>query len=257
MCLVTFAWETHPRYRLILAANRDELHARPSQQAHWWPDRPDLLAGRDLQAGGTWLAVSRSGRFATVTNYREHQRVPAGQRSRGEIVTDFIGGDRDPLTFVGAIEDADYAGVSVLATDGDDMGYASNRGDAARCLEPGIYGLGNASLDTPWSKIRRTKQTLRSLVDADKANPTELLRMLADRTPAPSNEIEDSEYPFSLEQAISAPFICSDTYGTRCSTILTIGNDGSVEFFERRFGADGSASGDTRFRFITGAGVST
>ena len=248
MCLISFAWRAHPDYRLILAANRDELHARPSSEAHWWPES-DMLAGRDLQAGGTWLAVTRSGRFATVTNYREHQRVSPGQSSRGEIVTNFAGGAAAPLQFVASVAKADYAGVSVLAADHENMCYASNRGDDPRSLEPGIYGLGNASLDTPWSKIRRTKATLKSLIEADKANPTELLRMLADRTPAPRDEIEDTDLPFTLEQALSAPFILSDTYGTRCSTTVLIGNDGRVEFFERRFAPDGSVAGESAFRF--------
>jgi uncharacterized protein with NRDE domain len=117
MCLIVFAWKCHPDYRLILAANRDEFHARPSREADWWADQPDILAGRDLQAGGTWLATNRSGRFATVTNYREQQRVKPGNRSRGEIATNFVSADVDPLSFVSSITDAPYAGVSVLAAD--------------------------------------------------------------------------------------------------------------------------------------------
>lgn len=249
MCLVAFAWKSHPDYRLILAANRDELHTRPSQEAQWWPDRPDILAGRDLQAGGTWLAVSRSGRFATVTNYREHQRVRAGQRSRGEIVTNFVADDVEPQPFVASIGDADYAGVSVLVANHEHICYVSNRGDEAQALPAGIYGLGNASLDTPWSKLRRAKKTLRALIDSDNVNSTELLRMLADREPAPTDEIRSSDLPFDLERAISAPFIVSDTYGTRCSTILTIRNDGLVDFVERRFDPDGESTGDSHFRF--------
>lgn len=249
MCLVVFAWKSHPDYRLVLAANRDELHARPSQDAGWWPDQPDILAGRDLQAGGTWLAIHRSGRFATVTNYRENQRARAGQRSRGDIVTNFVSNRVDPLSFVASIADGPYAGVSVLAADRENVCYASNRGDDAVSLASGVYGLSNASLDAPWSKLLRSKEALNELIDADQVNPTELLRILADREPAASAEVISNDLPFELARALTAPFIVADEYGTRCSTILLISNDDRIDFFERRFDADGNAIGDSSFRF--------
>ena len=249
MCLIVFAWKAHPDYKLILAANRDELHARPSQDAHWWPDQPHILAGRDLQAGGTWLAIARSGRFATVTNYREQQQARAGLRSRGEIVTNFVSSDADALTFAASITGEDYAGVSVLAADHEDISYVSNRSDAAVSLAAGVYGLSNASLDTPWSKLVRTKEALTGLIDADKVNSTELLRLLADKTPAASSEVHTNDLPFKLARALTAPFIVADTYGTRCSTTVLIANDGQVDFSERRFDPDGAASGDSNFSF--------
>ena len=249
MCLIVFAWKAHPEYKLILAANRDEFHARPSQDAHWWPDQPHILAGRDLQAGGTWLAIARSGRFATVTNYREQQQARAGLRSRGEIVTKFVSSDADALTFVSSIAGEDYAGVSVLAADREDICYVSNRGDELVALTPAVYGLSNASLDTPWSKLVRTKEALTALIDSDKVNSTELLRLLGDKTPAASSEVHTNDFPFKLARALTAPFIVSDTYGTRCSTIVLIANDGRVELSERRFDPDGAASGDSNFSF--------
>ena len=114
MCLIVFAWNEHPEYRLILAANRDEFHRRPAQDAHWWPDQPDILAGRDLQAGGTWLALGRTGRFATVTNYRELSNTKGSYRSRGELVTGFVNSEKDPALFSTSIAGADYAGFSLL-----------------------------------------------------------------------------------------------------------------------------------------------
>jgi len=249
MCLIVFAWKSHPDYKLILAANRDEFHARPSQEAHWWPDLPDVLAGRDLQAGGTWLAMARSGRFATVTNYREEQRAKGGLRSRGEIVTTFVSTDVDALTFVASIAGESYAGVSVLAADLENICYASNRGDKPVTLAPGVYGLGNASLDTPWTKITRTKAALTALINADKLNTTELLRLLGDQTPAANADVPSSELPFRLARALTAPFIVADTYGTRCSTILLFANDGRIDFCERRFDPHGNASGDSSFSF--------
>lgn len=249
MCLVVFAWESHPDYQLILAANRDEFHGRPSQEAHWWPDRPNILAGRDLQAGGTWLAAARSGRFATVTNYREQERPRAGLRSRGEIVTNFVSTDVDAMTFVSSLAGDQYAGVSVLAADRAHICYTSNRGDAATSLPPGVYGLSNASLDTPWSKLTRTKEALTALIESDNVNTTRLLRLLGDKTPAASGEVDDSELPFKLARALSAPFIVSDTYGTRCSTILLITNKGRIDFCERRFDPGGARSGESNFSF--------
>lgn len=252
MCLVVFAWMSHPDYRLILAANRDEFHARPAQDANWWPDRPDLLAGRDLQAGGTWLATHRSGRFATVTNYRENQRVRPGLRSRGEIVTNFVTGTAEPINFLASITDASYAGVSVLAGNRENLCYASNRGDDPVSLAPGVYGLSNASLDAPWSKLLRSKKALLKLIDDDRVNQTELLRILADRTPADTSEVVSDDLPFKLARALTAPFIVAESYGTRCSTTVLVSNDGRIEFFERRFDAEGNASGESSFRFDSG-----
>lgn len=249
MCLIVFAWKSHPDYKLILAANRDEFHGRPAQEAHWWPDLPDVLAGRDLQAGGTWLATARSGRFATVTNYREQQRARAGLRSRGEIATSFVSTDIDALTFVSSIAGKSYAGVSVLAADRDNLCYMSNRGDEPISLAPGVYGLSNASLDTPWSKLTRSKEALTALIDSDNVNTTDLLRLLADKTPAASAEVESSDLPFKLARALTAPFIVADTYGTRCSTILLLANDGRVDFCERRFDPRGARCGDSNFSF--------
>ena len=153
MCLVVFGWQAHPDYRLILAGNRDESHRRPTQDAHWWPDDQSILAGRDLQAGGTWLGVNKSGRFATVTNFRE------GPRSHGQ-----------------------YAGFSLLVSDGNTMSYLSNRDDLESDLIPGVYGLSNASLDTPWPKVLRARSGLESLLNSNTANETELMRLLSDRT---------------------------------------------------------------------------
>ena len=250
MCLVVLAWKSHPDYRLILAANRDEAHARPSREAQWWPEEPDILAGRDLEAGGTWLGVHRSGRLATVTNYREQQVRLPGARSRGEIVTNFLGSDAKPRDFVAAIGNADYAGVSVLAADRDTLCYASNRGDPAVSLAPGLYGLANASLDAPWSKLVRSKNALQAMIAAGDVGRDSLLALLADRQPAPSPEVVDDELPVELARALTAPFIVAEDYGTRCSTVVLISNDGEVDFVERRFNPQGKATGESAYRFV-------
>lgn len=252
MCLVVFAWKTHPDYRLVLAANRDEFHDRPSQELHWWPDQPELLAGRDLQAGGTWLGVSRGGRFATVTNYREHQQKKAGLSSRGQLVTDFVAGVDNAGRFTNAIRGERYAGFSLLAADGNELWYVSNRGDGPDSLAPGVYGLSNASLDTPWSKLVRSRSALGELIDAGNVNESSLQRILADRTAAAVRDVEAGDLPFELARALTAPFIVSADYGTRCTTVMTWSYAGEIMLSEHRFDASGAKSGDSRFRFGTG-----
>jgi uncharacterized protein with NRDE domain len=249
MCLVLFAWKVHPEHRLVLAANRDEFHQRPSRELHWWPDQPNLLAGRDLQAGGTWLAVGRTGRFATVTNYREHQRKKPGLRSRGAIVTDFVGGKDRPATFAESIEGERYAGFSLLAADDADLCYVSNRGDDPVTLAPGVYGLSNASLGAPWAKVVRGRDALHSLIDSGNANLTSLVRLMGDRTAAPVHEIETGELPFELARALTATFIVSPDYGTRCTTVMTWSYSGDVSLGEYRFDPAGEKAGESQFRF--------
>ena len=249
MCLIVFAWRADPAHRLLLAANRDELHARPTQDARWWPDKPDVLAGRDLQAGGTWLAIGRHGRFATVTNYREQQPPGNFPDSRGALVTDFMNSDETPIEFARRVSGDRFAGFNLLISDGDTMVYFSNRGDAPVSIEPGVYGLANASLDTPWPKLLRSRERLSRLVDAGDANETALMRILADREPADVKDIESGDVPFALARAISAPFIVSETYGTRCSTVITWQESGKVRFTERRFDATATQTGESVFRF--------
>lgn len=250
MCLVVFAYKTHPQYRLVLAANRDELHQRPSREMGWWPDQPEILAGRDLQAGGTWLAAHRSGRFATVTNYRDHQEAPRrGLRSRGELVSQFVSGRASAMRFNASIDGQQYAGFNLLSADNDGLSYVSNRGDAVTALDCGVYGISNASLDTPWHKLLRTRTALTELIADQKINESELFRIMSDRLPAPVAEIESDHLPFAKARAFTAPFILSGDYGTRCTTILLWDNNGKVTLSEKRFDSAGIASGESRFSF--------
>jgi len=249
MCLVVIAWQVHPQYRLIVAGNRDESHRRPTQDAHWWPDNESLLAGRDLQAGGTWLAVSKSGRFATVTNFREGQSSRAGRKSRGALVTDFVTDTSSPQEYESSIAYDEYAGFSLLLCDGESMTYLSNRDDLEANLDPGIYGLSNASLDTPWSKVIRARSGLESLIDNSEVNETELMRLLADRTPAALDEVEAEGLPFEIARALTAPFIVAPDYGTRSSSTVLWGIDDVIDSCERRFDSSGKTTGESRFRF--------
>ena len=249
MCLIVFAFKAHPDYRLILAANRDEFHARPAEAMHWWPDHPDLLAGRDLQAGGTWLGIGRSGRFAAVTNYREDLDQTHQGPSRGELVTGFVTGGQTPLAWCRDLRSGDFRGFSLLAAVGDEMAYVSNRGDKARRLEPGVYGLSNASLDTPWTKVLRSKEALHAVTRQGPVEAEPLFRLLGDREPAAADDYAGTGLAPDMARAISAPFIATREYGTRCSTVLLIGKYGGVEIHERRFDSAGRSAGESRFEF--------
>jgi uncharacterized protein with NRDE domain len=249
MCLIAFAFEAHPDHRLILAANRDEFHSRPAEAMHWWPDHPEMLAGRDLQAGGTWLGISRSGRLAALTNYREDLEQQARGRSRGELVTGFVTGRDPPLSWCRHLRCGDFSGFSLLAASADEMAYMSNRGDEARSLGPGIYGLSNASLDTPWTKLTRSKAALDTLIRQGPVEAEQLFRILADREPAATGDYAGTGLAPDMARAVSAPFIATHEYGTRCSTVLLIGKSGRVEIHERRFDSDGGITGESRFEF--------
>lgn len=249
MCLIIIAHRTDDDLPLIVAANRDEFHARPTQDAHWWPDRPHILGGRDLQAAGTWLAVDRNGRFAAVTNYRDADQPRAGLRSRGHLVTDFLNGDESPLDYVASIDDDRFAGFNLLAGDGDTLAYRCNRAGGPRQLAPGIYAVANATLDTPWPKVERVKKALLNLLDAGNVNETELLRLLDDRERARAGEVETGGLPFETAHALTAPFVVQPDYGTRSSTVLTRTAAGDVRFTEKRFDASGRSTGASNFLF--------
>ncbi len=253
MCLLVFAFRAHDEFPLIVAGNRDEFHSRPTQAAHWWPDKPDIAGGRDLQAGGTWLALHRSGRFATVTNYRDAQLETCKLESRGHLVTGFLDSDKPPMEYLADIDGKRYAGFNLIVSDGDSLAYLSNRGVAATELEPGLYGLSNATLDAPWLKVKRSKSALQSLLDEDRINESELLRMLNDREKAPAESVSSDRLPFAMAHAITAPFIVMPEYGTRASSTVLLDGKGGWRMCERRFDASGAAAGDVSLSFATQA----
>ena len=249
MCLVVVAFKAHADHPLIVAANRDEFHARPTQDADWWPDQPDIIAGRDLQAGGTWLGAHRDGRFATVTNYRDADSKHATPRSRGHLVSEFLQGNLAPAEYLRAIDPDDYAGFNLLVSDESNLAYLSNRGGGLRELGAGIYGLSNATLDTPWEKVARSKTRLAALLETGQANETQLLRLLGDRAKGPLAEVDSERLPFATAHAITAPFIVTPAYGSRCSTVVRVDQSGQWHFTERRFNAGGVNSGESQYSF--------
>ena len=247
MCLVVIAWQQHDNYPLILAGNRDEFHARPTQDAHEWPDAPDIVGGRDLQAGGTWLALHRNGRIAAVTNFQDARHEPGGYRSRGHLVTDFLMATAGPSEYLQSIDGDAYAGFNLLVSDGRSLAYRSNRADAVQQLPAGVYAVSNALLDTPWDKVLRSKQAMLDLLRNDKINATDLFRLLNARKKAPAETIDSTRLPFATAHAISAPFIVLPDYGTRSSSSAILDRHGRWRFTERRFDPAGKSVGESRF----------
>ncbi len=235
-----------------MAANRDEFHARPAQKLQWWVESPDILAGRDLQGGGTWLGLHRNGRFATITNYRDAEPPHTRRVTRGKLVTDFLSGNDDPMQYLSGIDGDRFAGFNLIVADGANLAYLSNRGGGCAALEPGVYGLANSTLDSSWPKVERCKAALNALIAADQVNETTLLRLLDDRRMASAAELETDGASFERAHAMSAPFIVLPDYGTRCSTVLTRSADGQFRIAEKRFAADGTSTGQTNFSFSLG-----
>ena len=254
MCLLVLAWQAHPRYRLIVAANRDEFHDRPAAALGWWAENPHILAGRDLRGSGTWMGVSRAGRFGVVTNFRELERAADGAPSRGDLVPGFLAAESaTPLEYLRQTGEraSQYAGYNLLLGGADALHYQSNRnGRAPRLLERGVYGLSNHWLDSPWPKLLRSRERLQELLATERVEPETLFALLADRTPADLDETPDTGLPPDWERALSSPFVVHDRYGTRCSTVLLVEHDGRTAVFERRFDAAGALTGATRYAFI-------
>jgi uncharacterized protein with NRDE domain len=255
MCLLVLAWRAHPRYRLIVAANRDEFHERPTAPLAKWNEPNDILAGQDLRAGGTWLGVDRQHRFGAVTNFRELQRPRRSAPSRGNLVPAFLAQAGSPEEFLSRLEtDAPgYSGLNLLISDTDQLWYASNRMDRfARSLPPGVYGLSNEFLDTPWPKLRRVRQRFETWLGTSPADPlSELLALLDDREPATDGPLQQGLSP-DWERTLSAPFVIHPTYGTRSSTVLLLEPAGRMLMAERRFDPTGAPSGQTEFHLNAG-----
>jgi uncharacterized protein with NRDE domain len=234
MCLVLVAWQAHPRYPLVVAANRDEFYIRPSAPAGPWPEDPRITAGLDLEAGGTWLGLREDGRFAAVTNVRE-PGVPKGSHSRGRLPRDFLLGDRPPGDYAAAIDGSLFSGFNLLVADADSLWYRSNRDGGARRLEPGVYGVSNHLLDTPWPKLASAKKRF-ALGIARLPALDPCFEILADRQIVPDERLPATGVPLEWERLLSAIFVQSETYGTRASTVLARDKAGKVLFEERRFG---------------------
>ena len=245
MCLIVFAWRPGHAQPLVVAANRDEFYARPTNPLAQWLEAPQVFAGRDLQAGGTWLGIGANGRFAALTNIREpHQ--PPGRHSRGELVSDFLSGNQPIVDY---FEDVDrrrlsYAGFNLLLGDGDQLWHFNSKELVPLPLSAGLYGLSNAGLDTPWPKLLRAKAALAEVLNDPQ--PQALLALLEDPQPAQFSELPDTGVGLATEKLLSSVFIASPNYGTRASTALIVNADGSRVMVEHSFGPLGGRLGEVR-----------
>lgn len=249
MCLILFAYRVVPRSPLIVAANRDEYFARPAAPAAVWADQPTVLAGRDLSAGGTWLGVSTTGRFAALTNFRNPATHRGDAPSRGQLVAAFLTGRMSARSYVHGLarEAKPYNGFCLLAGDGDHLFFYSNRAEAPREVEPGVHGLANHLLDTPWPKVIKGRAGLDSLTGSP-FSIDDHLALLDDTVPADERGLPQAGVDSERERRLSSLRILSAEYGTRCSTVVRITSAGTIDFAERSYRADGDIAGEVRYR---------
>jgi uncharacterized protein with NRDE domain len=248
MCLILLAWRSHPQQKLLVAANRDEFYARPAAPAQFWHDAPHILAGRDLEQGGTWLGVTLSGRFAALTNVRNLQ-APLGNLSRGLLVSDFLNSDVAPEQFLQQLQPElpNYSPFNLLLCDGKHLYYGNSTGDICE-LQPGVYGLSNAALDTPWPKVATGKEALLKLT-ANEPDTEQLFEILADKDQADETALPDTGVGITLEKQLSPRFIHFDVYGTRCSTVVTYSHAGEIHFLEKQFDETGQEADSRNYVF--------
>ncbi|MCP4687758.1 MAG: NRDE family protein [Desulfobacterales bacterium] len=255
MCLILFLYDAHPEYRLALAANRDEFYERPSAPLHFWPDSPEILAGRDLKGNGAWMGVTRTGRFAALTNYREPGGPKKNAPSRGDLVADYLRGGQSAPDYLHDVRSAADRcnGFNLIAGTPSGLFYYSNRGDGVHRVPPGCHGLSNHLLNTPWPKAARGVSRFKALLPPGKtADPDEIFTLLSDPTRPPDSDLPDTGVGLEFERILSSLFITSDFYGTRSSSVLLVGKTGSVTFVERTYLPDGSgapAAPDRKFTF--------
>lgn len=252
MCLIAIAVGCHPRYPLVLAGNRDEFHRRAAVPAHRWPDAPALFCGRDQEKGGTWLGVSERGALSVITNYRDPSRPrDPSAPSRGELVAGFLRGARDTAPeFLGrwARPGGPHDGFNLIAADHSGVWYGSNRGAAPRRLGPGVHGLSNHLLATPWPKVRQLTEALSAALaaTADDVSDEALFTALRDRTVPDDAQLPDTGVGIDWERRLAPAFIVSPDYGTRCSTLVKVSRDGQIHFEERTYSANGTLAGTVR-----------
>lgn len=251
MCLIAVAYCAHPIYRLVVAANRDEFHERPTAPATFWEDAPEVLAGRDLLGGGTWMGVTRGGRFAAVTNYRDPAHHRADAPTRGRLVSDFLRSRLSPDDYLAELSESGqrYNGFSLLFADEHQAYYYSNRAPQAQALGPGIYGLSNHLLDTPWPKVAGAKAALQECLAHEQVDADSLLALLDDRALVNDVALPDTGIGIVRERELSPIFINGGSYGTRASTALMLAEDGTARFVERSFDDQSRALSTAEYEF--------
>ena len=242
MCLIVFSFQQDQNFPLVVTANRDEFYRRPTRSAHWWSDLP-IFAGRDLEAMGTWLGITGSGRFAAVTNVREPGRNVVALRSRGELTRDYLTSMDSPRTYLQELQQraTDYAGFNLLVGDHTELWFYSNRDREPHQLQPGLYGISNGAFDEPWPKLTSGKQAMAEQLRLG-PDTEQLATILLDSQVYADHLLPQTGVPLEWERLLSSRFIRSDNYGTRASTVLTVSSSGVIDFLEQNFSEDGIAA---------------
>lgn len=250
MCLLSFAIDSHPHYCLVLAANRDENFVRPTAPARFWDDVPQILAGRDLEAGGTWLGVSRNGRLAALTNYYGSDEYAPDKLSRGQLITDFLRGNFSADDYGEHLRRTGdyYNGFGLVFCDGSRFHYFTNRGPSLFDIPAGVHGLSNHLLDTHWPKVIAVKSGLHHIISNDRIiDPEELFTLLSDRTRYVDEQLPDTGVGIERERTLSSIFVSRPEFGTRCSTVILIDRTNRMTFLERSFDAQQNSTGTVEF----------
>ncbi|MED3660862.1 NRDE family protein [Ureibacillus sp. FSL K6-8385] len=251
MCLIHLHFKNHPMYQLIIAANRDEVYDRPTEPAHFWEDEPGILAGRDLLEMGTWMGVSKNGRFAAITNFRDPS-LPKKPRSRGEIVRNFLKSSVHPKEFIDELakEKDSYGGFNVIVGDPEQLFHYNNILDEKNEIKPGTHSISNHTLNTPWPKVVKGKARFADYIQRNlgKLDIEKLFEIMMDREIAPDEQLPDTGVGLEMERKLSPAFIQLPHYGTRCSTVLLIDHEQNVTFVERTFNS-GNLKFEKRFHF--------
>lgn len=256
MCLINFHFQDHPQYKLIVAANRDEFYARPTAQAHFWEDKPYMLAGRDMVQFGTWLGVTKQGRFAALTNFRSAEQVNKDKVSRGQIVNHYLEGNMQPQAFLQSLQEKQdhYEGFNVIVGSPEELYYFSNRQSNVIEIVAGTHGLSNHLLNTPWPKVIKGKKNLREYVKNTKHVQVDALFNILSDTEQAHNNLPDTGIEVELEKKLSPLFIEMPNYGTRSSSVLLIDKTDKLTFVERTYEM-GACSKEKRFTFQIENGV--
>ncbi len=235
MCLLLISYRNHPKYKLIVAANRDEFYKRPALSAHFWEDENVLLAGKDLEAGGTWLGLTTQGRFSAITNYRDMKNLKLNAPTRGKIVTDFLLNNISESKFADVLKTkADlYNGYNLIFGAIESLYYFSNQTKKRTKLVPGIYGLSNHLLDTPWYKVERSKKSFAKALNSKEISDKTLFNILSDTSIPPDDLLPQTGLKLGIERAVSPVFVAAPNYGTRSSTVILIDKKNNVRFIEK------------------------
>ncbi len=246
------SYKQHPEYPVIIIHNRDEYYERATEPAQFWEEYPDILAGRDARCGGTWLGVTRNGRFGAVTNYRDPASQLEHAQSRGLMMLDFLNSNVKTEAFLDPVftNKHQFSGFNLLLGDMDSLYYYSNMGPRPRELSPGTYGLTNHLLNTPWPKVTRSMSLFENVTSSGKSfHVDDLMAILADSRMAEDSELPDTGVGLELERILSSIFITSEIYGTRSSTVILFHKTGQVQFVEKSFDSDTDDGSTVMFEF--------